>query len=181
MSRKLVWFAVVLPTLFGFDFWTKELARDLPVGGEVEVAKTALVNLSWFHAENPDIAFSMPVPMSIVIPFGFLALAVLAHTLWSMRPDAGLQAVAVASIAAGALGNLVDRLVDGSVTDMVRLSTDHPELAPWLTRQLGTTTWPIFNVADVAVLAGVVLFLASQAFADEDHEPELTVDGPPQG
>ena len=49
--------------------------------------------------------------------------------------------VAVGLVAGGALGNLADRLRDGSVTDYVEFGS-----------------WPPFNLADVAIVAGVSLF-----------------------
>ena len=55
-----------------------------------------------------------------------------------------------ALIAAGALGNLIDRVRDGAVTDFIRWHVhDH--------------MWPIFNVADAALLVGVALLLVEGA------------------
>jgi signal peptidase II len=45
-----------------------------------------------------------------------------------------------AMVVAGALGNMVDRGLHGHVVDFIHI-----------------TRWPIFNVADVAVVAGVLL------------------------
>lgn len=165
---KMFWFVAVFPTLVGFDWGTKELARGLPPGGEVLVVPGWL---SWIHAENPDIAFSMPMPLPIIVGFGILAMIGLAWTLWRLPSDARLQAIAIASIAAGALGNLADRIGDGSVTDFVRVYTEHPVLAPWLVSQFGTATWPIFNVADACLLGGVALWIGREATARE-QEPQ---------
>jgi signal peptidase II len=66
---------------------------------------------------------------------------------WRTRPEQRLQRIALAMIAGGALGNLIDRMRDGAVTDYVR----------W---RIGDAKWPIFNVADAALLIGVVLLLA---------------------
>lgn len=170
---KWVAFLGVLPALFGFDVWTKEAARQLPVGGHVSVVDTEWISLAWLHAENPDIAFSIPVPMPVILGFGFLVLGILAHTLWSMRSDASLGGLAVGTLCAGALGNLVDRLADGSVTDFVAVSTRHPTWGPWLVEHAGTSTWPIFNVADVALLGGVLLYAATAV-----TEPDATDDDP---
>jgi signal peptidase II len=49
--------------------------------------------------------------------------------------------VAVGLVAGGALGNLADRLRDGSVVDYVEIGS-----------------WPPFNLADVAIVAGVAIF-----------------------
>lgn len=174
-TRKWMAFLIVLPTLFGFDVWSKDAARQLPVGGQVSVLDTEWVSLAWLHAENPDIAFSIPMPMPVVIGVGFVVLGVLGHTLWSMRSDASLGGLAVGTLCAGALGNLVDRLGDGSVTDFVAVSTRHPVWGPWLVEHAGTSTWPIFNVADVAVLGGALLYAATTVTEPDapDDEPSI--------
>ena len=165
---KRFWFLAVFPALFGFDWCTKEAARSLPVGGEVSVVP------GWFaflHAENPDIAFSVPVPHGVVIAFGFVALGVLAWTLWSLPREARLQSAAIGAIVAGALGNLVDRLADGTVTDFFKVYTDSPSLAPWLVERFGTATWPIFNVADACLFCGVAAWLLHGLVQRDDAPP----------
>src|SRR5690348_574188 len=124
---KMFWFLLTAPLLFGFDWGTKEAARTLPVGGQLPVVPGWL---SFLHAENPDIAFSIPVPMPLVLVFGFVAIVGLAFTLWQLPADARMQSAAIGAMAAGALGNLVDRLIDGTVTDFVCVYTTHPSLAP---------------------------------------------------
>ena len=165
---KVLVFTLVSPTLFGFDWGTKALTRAMPLGAEVELVPGWM---SWVHAENPDIAFSIPMPMAVVITFGFLALGMLAWMLWRLPSDARLHAAALATMAAGAVGNLADRLVDGSVTDFLRVYTEHPAMAPWLVNAFGTASWPVFNVADVCLLAGVALWGIASAFEGE-REPE---------
>jgi len=49
-------------------------------------------------------------------------------------------------IIAGALGNIIDRLIYGYVIDFVDL-------------HIGTVHWPAFNIADTAISIGIVLFL----------------------
>ena len=61
-------------------------------------------------------------------------------------PEERGKRAAFALIAGGALGNLVDRLHDGAVTDFVR----------W---RIHEHRWPIFNLADAALLVGVALLL----------------------
>lgn len=60
---------------------------------------------------------------------------------------AGLR-VSLAMILGGALGNLVDRLRCGTVTDFLDFG-------------IGRLRWPVFNLADAAVTVGVVVFLLS--------------------
>jgi len=58
------------------------------------------------------------------------------------RKASTLQHVGFAFVLAGALGNVVDRLVRGFVVDFIHVAR-----------------WPIFNVADVAVVVGTILLV----------------------
>ena len=175
-SGKMVWFVVLLPTLVGFDWGTKSLVNhNLAVGEEIQVIEGWL---SWLHAENPDIMFSIPMPMPVILIAGFAMLAGLMWTLWQLPATARVQGAAIATVAAGAIGNLGDRLVDGSVTDFVRVYTDHPSIAPWLVQQFKTATWPIFNVADVCIFGGVGLWVAHGWF-DPDGPPDPGAEADP--
>jgi len=75
-----------------------------------------------------------------------LVLVVLGVTAARTRADQHLKRIALAVIAGGAIGNLIDRIRDGAVTDFVR----------W---KAGSHAWPIFNVADVALVVGVILLV----------------------
>ena len=63
-------------------------------------------------------------------------------------------AVALSLIAGGALGNAIDGLNAGRVTDMLA----SPALSA-VTRALGQGDFPVFNLADVWVVGGVLLLL----------------------
>lgn len=82
--------------------------------------------------------------------FVLLALAVsVTLIVWLRRLQAGTQAVlavGLALIAGGALGNMLDRLINGRVVDFV--------LAHW-----GQHYFPAFNVADSAITIGAGLVL----------------------
>ena len=56
----------------------------------------------------------------------------------------------------GSLGNLIDRLAHGAVTDFIDLAR-----------------WPAFNVADCAITTGAVLIVVGlMADGEEDDEPD---------
>lgn len=167
---KRFWIAALLPTLLGFDFWTKDqVAQHLPVGGEITVIDGWV---SILHAQNPFVAFSTPIPLPMIVAFGLIAVAVIAVTLWRLPNEARLQAAALSILGAGALGNLLDRIDDRMVTDFVKLYADHPSLKPWLIETFGTHVWPIFNVADVALLGGVGLYLVGSLVEPESEPPD---------
>lgn len=156
LPPKLLWMGVLTPILFGFDFATKQAARTL---GPTDAVPLVDPWLSLVHAENPGAMFSMPVPMPLLIAAGFVILAVLVQTYRALPDAARLPAVALALVTAGGLGNQIDRIDNGTVTDMVRLSAVGTPLEAWFHTRFGLATWPIFNVADVWLLVGVAMLL----------------------
>lgn len=83
--------------------------------------------------------------------FSALALAVSALLIWLVRrhADRTLFAVAATLVAAGALGNLIDRTVYGYVVDFLDFHWQG-----W--------HWPAFNVADVAICCGAGLMILDE-------------------
>jgi len=78
----------------------------------------------------------------------FLIIGVLLTWIWRTR--SAVTAVAASLIAGGALGNLLDRLRSGAVTDFIDLH--------W-----GDAHWPTFNLADAALTLGIVILLVASA------------------
>ena len=78
---------------------------------------------------------------------GFKALAVLLLWLWLARSKDCLTALLLGLIVGGAVGNAIDRLAYGWVADFVFF---HVSTATWQFR------WYVFNLADVAIVAGVI-------------------------
>ena len=90
----------------------------------------------------------------------FIAIAVIVTIFWRSERRQRIIHFALAMILAGAIGNLYDRIVHGAVRDMLYLF-------PGVKLPLGWT-WPggsdelypwIFNVADAALVLGVLLML----------------------
>lgn len=76
-----------------------------------------------------------------------LMLAITAFLFWQMFKGAGrLAMLAYALVAGGALGNVLDRIVHGAVVDYA--------LIHW-----GDFAWYVFNLADVAIVAGVLILV----------------------
>src|SRR5689334_9807319 len=95
------------------------------------------------YAKNPAIAFSMlegwpdRVRAPLLIVAGALAIVSIGW-LWVRRAEAGVvEQLGYAMILAGALGNFADRVGRGFVVDFIHVAH-----------------WPIFNVADAAIVIG---------------------------
>ena len=130
------------------DQWSKwQVERHLVNRGPLEVIP-GFLNL--IHVENSGVAFGMFAANGN--RFGTLALTLLglaALTLvgiyfWKTPRDQKLLLVSLALILGGAVGNLVDRIAAGAVTDFIDA-------------YVGTYHWHTFNVADSAISVGIVL------------------------
>ena len=132
-------------SLFGCDHATKVAAQTSLAGGRTVNVVRGVLELE--YAQNDDTAFSLlshfGVPRVSALLIGAAALALVSIVaLWiaSRKRATRVQHVGFALVLAGALGNVVDRARHGYVVDFIHL-----------------TRWPIFNVADVGVVAGVLL------------------------
>ena len=104
------------------------------------------------YAENCGAAFSLlndaPRPVALGL-FGTVAVLATVALFWGLKTGTGgsYYAAAVPLVASGALGNLADRVRYGYVVDFIH--------AHWE----GVFDYPVFNVADIAVVVGVVLLV----------------------
>ena len=71
--------------------------------------------------------------------------AAMAAVIWKHSAEK-LAPAAAALVLGGAIGNLIDRLMLGSVTDFIDL-------------HIGDIHWPAFNIADSAIVLGVIFFI----------------------
>lgn len=95
--------------------------------------------------------------LGLVILLGLQALAVAAFFVWLARAENRLTALSLGLIVGGAVGNAIDRLSYGWVVDFVLF---HVSTAEW------RFNWYVFNLADVAIVAGVAGLLYESLVAD---------------
>lgn len=147
---------LALPALVAADWASKHwVASRLALGDFVHVVE------GWFwleHHQNPGVAFSTlaHLPDEVRTPlFTFTSLLGIVLCIRLSRwTRAEWSAGAAGLVVAGAVGNLGDRLMDGHVTDFLRV---HP--FPF-----------VFNVADVAIATGAVLLGAAMVLHEEPAE-----------
>jgi signal peptidase II len=171
MNNKFVVFTAVLVGGIVFDQLTKWwVVANLAVGiDEIPIIPGFL---SVVHAQNHGAAFSSFEGMwGLFMVFTAVATVVVLDLLRRLRPDALFMAGILGLILSGALGNGIDRIRMGYVTDFIRVFTEAEAPKAWLIENFGTNTWPIFNIADSVLLIGVTLFLVHYLFLEEG-EPE---------
>jgi signal peptidase II len=121
-------------------------------GQRYGVAQPVIENFfDWRLSFNKGSAFSLFGEMSGARVFltvvGIAAVLIILYMLHRAQDDRTRLIAALALVAGGAIGNLVDRIAFGQVTDFIVWKYYDKE-------------WPTFNVADVALVIGVgLLFL----------------------
>jgi signal peptidase II len=144
---KLRYLFVSLAVLVA-DQWTKWLVEmHLPDHGG-EPLLPGLLNLT--HVRNTGVAFGLFAAQGmtggswLLTLLGLAALTAVGLYFWFTPSRDRTLLVALALVVGGAVGNLIDRVVSGAVTDFIDV-------------YVGTHHWPAFNIADSAISIGIVL------------------------
>jgi signal peptidase II len=140
--------ALVLAGVVAADQATKALVRGGIRTGEED---SVLPAVSLVHVRNTGVAFGAFSGGGIVV-VALVAAALTALLFYFVtHVDRRLVWLPTGLLLGGSVGNIIDRVRDGAVTDFVKLPG-----------------WPAFNVADVAITFGVLalLWVIEQGEAD---------------
>nr|WP_072813821.1 signal peptidase II [Rhodococcus zopfii] len=149
-GRRLIALLTVAVVVFALDLITKvfAVAKIDPRDPISIIGDTVTLTL----VRNPGAAFSMATGMTWVLTI--VAIAVVIGVIKIGRTlQSGWWALGLGLVLGGALGNLVDRIfrspgpLQGHVVDFVSVG--------W---------WPVFNVADSAIVCGAILLVALTVF-----------------
>ena len=108
------------------------------------IPMTEFFNLVLGH--NTGVSFGLFGDTSPWLLMAFALAMVIGLVIWLKRAENRLTAIALGLIIGGALGNALDRLRHGAVTD-------------FLDFYVATYHWPAFNLADVGIVSGSGLLL----------------------
>jgi signal peptidase II len=154
-SARIVHLLIAL-IVFVLDRWSKRLvAAHIMLYSHVQVIP-GLFRLT--HTENTGAAFSLfadsPAHWKTValIVFSAAAMIIVSVLLWKQSRPLALPGIALSLILGGAAGNLWDRVVSGRVVDFL--------LVYYKSYQ-----WPVFNLADSAIVIGASLLVIDILFA----------------
>lgn len=156
-SGRLRLLLSVAGVVLGLDVLTKVLAVRLLTPGEpVSIIGDTV---TWTLVRNSGAAFSMATGYTWVLTL--VAMSVVVGIIWmGRRLVSPWWALGLGMILGGALGNLVDRFfrspgpLRGHVVDFLSIG--------W---------WPVFNVADPAVVGGAILLVALSLFGYDFDAP----------
>jgi signal peptidase II len=134
--------------IVALDQWTKQLAvahlldsgvRSIPVLGPY---------IRFTYVENRGAAFGLlQEQTSFFIIVGLIVIGVILYSFRQMSRPSVILTLALGLQLGGAIGNLIDRVRFGYVVDFMDLSV-----------------WPVFNVADSAIVCGVIGLAYTLAF-----------------
>jgi signal peptidase II len=144
--RKYVLFGVLGAISLILDQWTKVLARAKLRGHSPVTVIDGFFNLR--YSENTGVAFGMfqtlPGGRILLTLVAVVAFVLVLHYLRKTEPKHTRMHAALGLVGGGAIGNLIDRIMYGKVTDFI--------VWHWKGHE-----WPAFNIADAALVVGVGL------------------------
>ncbi|HNP37143.1 MAG TPA: signal peptidase II [Woeseiaceae bacterium] len=152
-SRFVVWMAVALIVVVADQVTKRAIIEFIELYGRVPL--NSVVNLT--HQRNTGAAFSFLADAGGWQRWFFVALASLVSVVigiwvWRIRYQGpAILAAGLALVLGGAVGNLIDRILHGYVTDFIQV---------WF----GDWAFPSFNVADAAITVGAALLIIESLF-----------------
>ncbi len=144
-TGAILWFALALLVILA-DQASKAWANDVLTASWIQV--TGFFNLVLLRNTGSAFSFLADAGGWQKLLFSAVAIGVsaaMAAVIWKHSAEK-LAPAAAALVLGGAIGNLIDRLMLGSVTDFIDL-------------HIGDIHWPAFNIADSAIVLGVIFFI----------------------
>ena len=155
-ARSLHLFIALLIVLL--DRWTKRLAATRIAMYEHIQVIPGFFRLT--HTENTGAAFSLFADSpahwktAMLIGFSVVAMLVVSVLLWRQSHAVNITGVALSLILGGAVGNLWDRVASGKVVDFLLFYVKQYQ-------------WPVFNLADSAIVVGASLLVIEILFTHD--------------
>jgi len=144
------------------DRWTKHLAATrIALYAHIQIIP-GFFRLT--HTENTGAAFSLFADSpshwktGLLIAFSVVAMIVVFALLWKQQRPLTMTGIALSLILGGAVGNLWDRVASGRVVDFLLFYVKQYQ-------------WPVFNLADSAIVVGASLLVIEILFHKAAHEP----------
>jgi len=145
VSKGLKIFFITTLIVAVVDQLTKVIITSLMGLNTVHKVIPGLFDIVYFR--NTGSAFGMmhgASSLKTILMTAFTITAIIVIAFMARRARGTIQPLALPLISGGALGNLIDRLLAGSVVD-------------FLDAHLGAYHWPAFNLADTAITTGVII------------------------
>ena len=173
MNRFSVWAGRAWPVILiaavviGLDQWTKHIVRStIPLFGYSVPFEGIGDYFRFEHVPNYGAAFGLFQGMGwIFVIVATVVAAVILYYAATLPPQQRLIRVLLGLQLGGALGNVVDRLQQGFVTDFIKMGIP------------GVYYWPNYNIADSAIVVGVIslgIYILTDDLRHHRQEPTPT-------
>jgi signal peptidase II len=141
--------------VIALDRWTKHLAAArIALYAHIQIIP-GFFRLT--HTENTGAAFSLFADSpshwktAFLIGFSAIAMVIVMVLLWKQPRTLNVGGIALSLILGGAVGNLWDRVTSGRVVDFLLFYFKQYQ-------------WPVFNLADSAIVVGACLLVIEILF-----------------
>lgn len=131
--------AAVAAVVIAVDQATKALVRSSVAPGDRD---GVLPGVEIVHVRNEGVAFNQFADGGTIVTVIVVVALVALTAYFATHLDKPLVWLPTGMLLGGAVGNIIDRVREGAVTDFIKLPA-----------------WPAFNVADMSITFGVILLL----------------------
>lgn len=157
--KKSTWLILIVAVLvIAIDQLSKYLvATALPVGGIWSPLPGEFPLFQVMHATNTGVTFGLFKDIGLIsVGIAVAVTGVIIIYSRRLRNDQKLTCVSLGLMLGGAIGNVIDRIRLGHVID-------------FLDAGIGTTRWYTSNVADIAIVSGVILLGLATLLDERKH------------
>lgn len=157
-------YAIISLLILAVDFIVKYSINSAYKAGGIEIGVPffkigELFNLS--YVQNEGAAWSMMNGKTFLLGIVSLLVCVVIVVYWiKEKPRKKLLCISLMLIFSGGLGNAIDRLFYGYVVDFI---------------ETAFMDFPVFNIADISITFGTILFIINILFFDKDKKKQSLI------
>ena len=148
--------------VFALDQVTKQIVRS-----RMELGKSIQVLGDFFrltYVENPGIAFGIRVGNHFIFTILsiFACIMIVAYLISQWKESLRMK-MSLVTILGGAVGNLIDRILHQRVVDFIDVG-------------IRDMRWPVFNIADSAVVVGMALLVIHVVLEEREKHSSVSIE-----
>ena len=145
-----MYFFIPFLALLLADQAVKHIIRTTMVEGQSIPVIANMFHITYI--ENPGAAFGILANQRLLfLVMTVLIVGVMLYLYASLSNKKSLTAISLGFVVSGAIGNFIDRFMQGTVTDF-----------------LDFRIWPVFNIADICICVGLALICYFVIIKGED-------------
>ena len=136
----------IIVVIIALDQWSKWMIKTSYNLYQSEPIIEGFLHFTYVTNDGMAFGLSFPGGATLLLIVTLILTGVIMWMLWKEKNSHNLIRYGLTLILAGAIGNMIDRILYGKVVDFLDI-------------MIGSFNWYIFNVADSAVTSGMILFI----------------------